>query len=168
MDRQFAPCLGKSFLGCSMPFLLLLPSCSVLILCLDCTRLALLFGLGHLGASSCVLLPHLVALEMEVPPATPTNATEPMLGPRVTCASRRVRFCVCESQPGALSPSPELLHCAEGKVDNLGVVGSLRIQQHSCIQTRWGSDQGILALLSSQCLKLPCIVCPMLRASPQH
>lgn len=84
------------------------------------------------------------------------------------CQQEGEVLCVCVCQPGAPSPNPELLHRAKGKVDNLGVVGSLRIQQHSCIQTRWGSDKGILALLSSQCLKLPCIVCPMLRASPQH
>lgn len=75
---------------------------------------------------------------------------------------------VYEPTKVALGLSPELLHHAKGKVDNLGVVRSLRMQQHSCIQTRWGSSKGILALPSSQCLKLPCIVCPMLRVSPQR
>jgi len=42
----------------------------------------------------------------------------------------------------ALGPSPELLHCAEGKMGKLRAVRSLRIQQRSCAQTRWGSMRG--------------------------
>lgn len=90
------------------------------------------------------------------------------LCPQVTSASQRVCMCLSQGHQVAFGLSPELLHQAKGKVDNLGVVRSLRIQQHSCIQTRWGSNKGILALPSRRCLKLPCIVCPMLRVSPQH